>query len=99
MMQEKIEKKVLERFPEALYRSVDNESHGHQVPQGSETHFKVCVVDAAFEGMNRVRRHQLIYQLLAEELTQGVHALALHLHTPQEWQGQAPQSPPCQHAR
>ena len=99
MMQEKIEQKLAERFPDALSRTVENESHGHRVPQGSETHFKVCVVDATLEGLSRVQRHQLIYQLLGEELSQGVHALALHLYTPGEWQGQVPQSPDCQHAR
>jgi len=77
---------------------VENESHKHNVPPNSETHFKVTLVSATFEGQGKVKRHQAIYGLLAEELSGGVHALALHLYTPAEWakSGQAsPQSPNC----
>ena len=81
--------------PEFL--TVENESHGHRVPAGAETHFKVVVVAQAFEGLRPVARHQRLYQLLAQELQQGVHALALHTYTPNEWrlQPEAPASPDC----
>lgn len=69
--------------PEHL--EVINESHTHNVPAGSETHFKVIVVSAAFEGMNRVKRHQAIYGILDHELKSGVHALSQHTFTPEEW--------------
>lgn len=74
-----------------------NESHKHAGP-GAETHFKVTAVAAQFEGMGAVKRHQHLYQLLAQPLQQGVHALALHLYTPAEWarkNGVAPRSPEC----
>ena len=77
---------------------VENESHGHNVPRGSETHFKVVLACAAFEGKRAVARHQLVYAALAAELKGGVHALALHTYTPAEWSslgGAAPQSPDC----
>lgn len=80
------------------YLAVDNESHMHSVPPNSETHFKVVVVSAAFDGKRSVGRHQLIYQLLAEELAGPVHALALHTYTADEWQLRnvdAPESPDC----
>lgn len=81
----------------ATHIEVMNESHRHNVPPGSESHFKVTVVSDEFEGMSPVKRHQRIYQLLADELRNGVHALALHTYTPREWldQGLAPASPPC----
>jgi BolA protein len=78
--------------------AVENESHKHNVPPDSETHFKVTLVSAAFEGQGKVKRHQSIYGLLSEELSEGVHALALHLYTPAEWSesGKAsPESPNC----
>ena len=76
---------------------VENESHKHSVPKGSETHFKVVVVSAFFEGQSAVRRHQLVYGALAEELKGGVHALAITARTPEEWglSPSAPASPPC----
>ena len=43
-------------------------------------------------------RHQNVYEILADELSGSVHALALHLYTPGEWQtrhGAIPDSPDC----
>jgi BolA protein len=45
-----------------------------------------------------VTRHRLVNRALSTELTSGLHALALHTWTPDEWfdkGGQAPDSPPC----
>ena len=78
-----------------LHLVVENESDRHAVPPNSETHFKVTLVAACFLGVSAVKRHQQVYQLLQAELTGGVHALALHLYAPDEWQGQAPNSPNC----
>jgi len=74
-----------------------NESHMHSAPKGSETHFKVVLVTEAFEGVRAVKRHQMVYACLAEELQNGVHALALHTFSPQEWtsSNQVPVSPNC----
>lgn len=63
-----------------------NESHLHAGP-ATDSHFKLVVVAAAFQGQNRVKRHQAVYRVLQEELQSGgqggsVHALALHLYTP-----------------
>jgi stress-induced morphogen len=74
-----------------------NESSHHNVPAGSETHFKVVVVSRAFEGKGAVARHQLVYGVLADELKGGVHALTITPRTPDEWLAStavAP-SPPC----
>lgn len=77
---------------------VENESHMHSVPPGSETHFRVVLVSGAFAGLRSVARHRQVYSVLAAELRGGVHALALHTYTPEEWQsrqGSAPDSPAC----
>lgn len=76
---------------------VVNESSQHNVPPGSESHFKVVIVSPQFEGKNLVQRHRLVYGLLSEELAGGVHALALHTYSEQDWQqqGGAPDSPDC----
>lgn len=96
MMRETIESKLREALsPEHI--EVIDESHGHNVRDGAESHFKVILISAAFAGQRAVRRHQTVYGLLREELQGSVHALALHLYTPEEWRQRAaaPQSPPC----
>ncbi|MCM2131671.1 BolA family protein [Larsenimonas rhizosphaerae] len=95
-IQEIIEQKLAELDPSVL--KVENESHKHSVPPNSETHFKVTLVSAAFEQFSQVKRHQRIYGMLADELAGPVHALALHLYTPEEWEARGktrPDSPNC----
>lgn len=82
-----------------IHLEVVDESHMHSVPPGAESHFKVLVVSERFEGQGPVARHRAVNRLLAEELQGGLHALALHTWTPEEWfekGGEAPASPPCQ---
>jgi BolA protein len=78
---------------------VINESHMHNVPKGSETHFKVVVVSPRFEGLSPVKRHQLVYGALGDELEmkKGIHALAITSRTPAEWEArpEANASPKC----
>jgi BolA family transcriptional regulator, general stress-responsive regulator len=76
---------------------VVNESHRHNVPPGSESHFKVVVVSEAFRDLSPVACHRAVYRLLGEELGGPVHALALHTYAPEDWAalGAAPDSPLC----
>lgn len=64
---------------------VVNESYKHSVPRGSETHFKVTVVSAAFAELKLIQRHRAVHAALAEELAGGVHALSITAKTPQQW--------------
>jgi stress-induced morphogen len=63
-----------------------NESFMHNVPKGSETHFKVVVVSDAFEGMALIKRHRAVNTTLKAELAAGVHALTITAKTPSEWE-------------
>jgi len=96
-IQQQIEKKLLEQFG-PTHLEVTNESHLHNVPEGSESHFRVVLVSALFENQALIKRHQAVNSILKEELAGQIHALALHTMTPEEWfakGGEAPQSPPC----
>lgn len=64
---------------------VENESSMHNVPRGSETHFKVTIVSDAFQGQKLLARHRVVNKILAPQLAGPVHALSLVLKTPQEW--------------
>ena len=95
--QQTITEKLESRF-ELEHLDVQNESGNHNVPPGSETHFKVVLVSAEFDGQRLIARHRAINEALAEEFESGLHALALHAYTRDEWRdrfGDAPLSPPC----
>ncbi|XP_051848753.1 bolA-like protein 1 [Antechinus flavipes] len=81
--------------PEVL--ELRNESSGHAVPPGSETHFRVAVVSSRFEGLSSLQRHRLVHAALAEELAGPVHALAIQARTPAQWRDnpQIEISPAC----
>lgn len=99
-IEQTIQNKLQQDFaPHALI--ILNESHMHAGP-ALNSHFNVTVVSDAFAGKRPVARHQMIYQALADELAGEVHALALHVFTPIEWQeagGESQKSPDCQGAR
>ena len=81
-----------------LHLSVDNESENHNVPSGSESHFKVVIVADCFEDHPLVQRHRMVNELLITELRESVHALSLHTYTSEDWVnrfGDVPMSPPC----
>lgn len=89
-------KSKLNKALSPVHLEVTNESHNHNVAPGSETHFKVVAVSDAFAGANPLQRHRFVYDVLSEELAGGVHALTLHLHSPEEWDAvEVPDSPPC----
>jgi len=92
-----INEKLGARF-DLKHLEVVNESGNHNVPPGSETHFKVVLVSDEFADERLIARHRAVNETLSEELAAGVHALALHTYTADEWQarfGDAPMSPPC----
>jgi len=96
-IQSSIQEKLSTAF-QPLNLEVINESDNHNVPPGSESHFKVVLVSKAFEGESLIKRHRRVNQVLADELKGGVHALALHTMTPEEWfdrGGTSPTSPEC----
>ncbi len=96
-IQQTIETKLTDQFS-PLHIEVHNESHKHNVPAGSESHFRVVLVSDHFVGQPLVQRHRAVNQSLRDELDGQIHALALHTMTPEEWfakDGHTPNSPPC----
>lgn len=96
-IQQTIEAKLRDAMTPA-HLEVINESHMHNVPPGSESHFKLVVVSDAFDGISRVQRHQKINRILAAELNGGIHALSMQTLTADEWSkknGSVMASPAC----
>ena len=78
-----------------------DESSGHNVPIGSETHFKLVAVGVVFNQKSRIQRHRMINAMLQGEFESGMHACSMHLFTPEEWEASSnvPDSPDCANAR
>jgi BolA protein len=86
-VEDRIREKLTKAFaPAALEIVNDSASHaGHAgSPQTGESHFSIKVVSASFAGKSRLERHRMVNEVLAEELKDKVHALAVSALTPEE---------------
>jgi BolA family transcriptional regulator, general stress-responsive regulator len=86
-MQERIVARLKEALDPTSLEVVDESDRhaGHAgAREGGGTHYRVRVVSAKFERRSRVERHRLVYDLLAPEFADGLHALALVAKTPGE---------------
>ena len=96
-LQRTIELKINQSFAPS-HLEVINESNMHNVPPGSESHFKLVVVSDNFADKSLVQRHQSVNSALAEELKGSIHALSMETHTDAEWSergGRTMGSPLC----
>src|SRR5689334_12023590 len=93
-------KKLIQKSFDPDILDVVNESQNHNVPKGSESHFKLVCVTSKFNGQSRVQRQREIYLVLGDLLKTKVHALALYTFTPEEWKTASARtllSPQCMH--
>jgi BolA family transcriptional regulator, general stress-responsive regulator len=87
IMQERIVARLTAALDPILLDVADESDHhaGHAgAREGGGTHYRVRVVSARFERQSRVERHRLVYDLLAAEFADGLHALALVAKAPDE---------------
>ena len=96
-IQATIEAKLIEELSPARLR-VDNDSKRHAGP-ATDSHFRLVIVSAAFEGCNLVKRQRLVYGCLAAEMAGPVHALQMKCLTPAEYDAAdgdvTLKAPPC----
>ncbi len=86
-MKDTIEAKLTENLaPDSVVVTDDSHLHaGHAGARpGGESHFTVEIVSGRFSGLNRVARHRLVNEVLAEELAGPVHALVIRARAPGE---------------
>ncbi len=81
-------RRVLDRALKPVKLEVIDESGlhaGHSgAREGGETHYRVEVVSEEFTDKGRVARERLIHTLLADEFTDGLHALSIKARAPRE---------------
>lgn len=83
-----ITEKLRKAFGSEAHIEVRNESHMHNVPRNSETHFKVIVISEKFKDTKTpISRHRLVNEVLKEEVAADgpVHALSIVAMTPDKW--------------
>jgi acid stress-induced BolA-like protein IbaG/YrbA len=57
----------------------------HLEVTGDGAHFEAVIVSPRFDGLTRVRQHQLVYAALGERMRDEIHALSMKTYSPQEW--------------
>jgi stress-induced morphogen len=72
--QSDLERLLNEAFP-------DGEVHVDDLA-GDGDHYRARIVSRAFEGLSRIRQHQLVYAALKGRMGGELHALALETSTP-----------------
>ncbi|TPX67758.1 hypothetical protein SpCBS45565_g03540 [Spizellomyces sp. 'palustris'] len=90
-MYSRIEEKLRTALQPTTLEIVDDSAKhkGHAAMRGvtgGETHFRVTAVSPKFEGKPAVQRHKLVYEILDQELKNGLHALSITAKTPAEYQ-------------
>lgn len=76
MEQSEIERMIKEAIPDAQITMTDLAGDGD--------HWQAHVVSAAFEGLTRIKQHQMVYDALKGNMGGVLHALALTTSTPQK---------------
>ena len=51
---------------------------------GTEDHWQATVISSAFTGKSLIERHRMVMAALATEMKGPIHALTLHVKTPDE---------------
>ena len=57
----------------------------HLDVRGDGQHWEAVIVSARFEGLPKVRQHQLVYAALGDRMREEVHALSMTTLTPAQW--------------
>ena len=86
-MQRRIEARLDDALAPVRLEVIDDSAlhAGHAGARaGGETHYRIAIVSAAFAGRSRVQRHRLVYDALAKEIAERVHALSIDARAPDE---------------
>ncbi len=81
-----IRKELEEYFQptELLIKDQSKLHAGHEGAKDGKGHFEVTIVSQAFDGVNRVQRHRMVYDALGKLIETDIHALRIKALTPSE---------------
>ena len=86
-MRDVLEAKLREAL-DPTHLEVIDESHlhaGHAGARDGGQHFRAVIVSQKFEGLNRVRAQQLVYQTVENWMGKEILALSMKTFTPEAW--------------
>lgn len=83
---ERLRRRLEEAFdPEELLVKDQSQLHiGHEGAKDGKGHFDVMIVSTKFNDVTRVRRHQMIYDVVSDLIESDIHALRIRALTPAE---------------
>jgi acid stress-induced BolA-like protein IbaG/YrbA len=72
--------------PESIRQSIASGLEcSHVEVAGDGHHWEAVIVSPAFEGLSRIKQHQLVYAALGDRMREEVHALSMQTLTPAQW--------------
>ena len=77
----------LERQFQPTELLIKDQSHlhaGHAGARDGKGHFDVTIVSPAFDGVNRLQRHRMVYDALSKLIETDIHALRIKAFAPSE---------------
>lgn len=74
MEQSVLESMIKQALPDAVIEIIDT--------RGDSNHYQAKVVSSSFEGLSKIKQHQLVYAALKGKMGGELHALALTTATP-----------------
>jgi acid stress-induced BolA-like protein IbaG/YrbA len=70
--------------PDELKQRIEAEIPGARAEvSGDGHHFEAVVESAAFDGLSRIARHKLVYDVFGAELGERIHALSIKTKIPE----------------
>lgn len=75
---------------EEVKQVVESQLDGSQVMTAGEgCNFEVTVISSEFSGLSPVKKQQLVYGCLSEQIASGaIHAVTIKTYTPEQWAAQ-----------
>lgn len=72
---------------EEVKQVVESQLDGSQViTAGEGCNFEITVINPSFAGLSPVKKQQLVYGCLSDQIASGaIHALTIKTYTPEQW--------------
>ena len=73
--------------PDEIKIMIEQGIEGAEVAvDGDGSHFSARVVSDAFDGLNMVKQHQMVYATLGDSMAGAIHALSIQTYTRAQWE-------------
>lgn len=83
---DRIEEKIKAHLEPSSLEVIDDSGHhiGHSGAAMGAGHYTVVIESKKFEGLNTIKRHQLVYAALGDMIPDEIHALQIRAFAPSD---------------